>query len=146
MRPPQLKAAAVYGVNTFSQAGVLLDVNTSAAPSVLIQGANDGRATPARASATFGIMAVYLVGFIASLFGTDLRFWNEPSPLGIGISVIVVIVASLNLILDFDFIERGVNNQLPKQMEWFAAFGLVVTLVWLYLEMLRLLSFLQDDG
>ncbi|MET0595720.1 MAG: alpha/beta hydrolase [Polyangiaceae bacterium] len=56
VRPPQLKAAAVYGVNTFNQAGVLLDVNTSAAPSVLIQGANDGRATPARAAATFGIM------------------------------------------------------------------------------------------
>jgi len=95
-------------------------------------------------AATFGIMAVYMVGFIASLFGANMRFWNEPSPLGIGISIVIVIVASLNLILDFDFIEKGVKNGLPKQMEWFAAFGLVVTLVWLYLEMLRLLSLLQQ--
>lgn len=95
-------------------------------------------------AATFGVMAVYLVGFVASAFGADLRFWNEPTPLGIAVSVVVVIIASLNLILDFDFIERGVTNRLPKHMEWFAALGLVVTLVWLYLELLRLLSKLQQ--
>jgi uncharacterized YccA/Bax inhibitor family protein len=65
---------------------------------------------------------------------------NGSSPIGIGFSVIVVIVASLNLVLDFDFIESGVRASAPKYMEWYAAFGLMVTLVWLYLEILRLLT------
>jgi uncharacterized YccA/Bax inhibitor family protein len=63
--------------------------------------------------------------------------------LSIGISLVIVCVAALNLILDFDFIERGVANRAPKYMEWYGAFGLLVTLVWLYLEMLRLLAKLQ---
>ena len=90
--------------------------------------------------ATFGIMIMYLLGFVLSLF-TDLQPpWEGGSLLSIGISVVIVIVASLNLILDFDFIERGSKNNLPAYMDWYAAFGLILTLVWLYLEMLRLLS------
>ena len=91
-------------------------------------------------AATLGIAAMYLVGFVASLFGADFRFWNDASPLGIGISLVIVGVAAFNLLLDFDFIERGVANRAPAHMEWFAALGLIVTIVWLYLEMLRLLS------
>jgi uncharacterized YccA/Bax inhibitor family protein len=95
--------------------------------------------------ATLGIMVLYLVGFVASLFGADLTFWNEPSPLGIGISIVIVIVASLNLILDFDVIERGVNERWPARMDWYGAFALIVTLIWLYLEMLRLLALLRQN-
>lgn len=90
--------------------------------------------------ATLGILVLYLVGWVSSLFGASLSFWNSPSLLGIGISVVIVIVAALNLILDFDMIERGVNAKAPAYMDWYGAFGLIVTLVWLYLEMLRLLS------
>ena len=90
--------------------------------------------------ATFGIMIMYLFGFVLSLF-TDLQPpWQGGGLISIGISVVIVIVASLNLILDFDFIERGSKNNLPAYMDWYAAFGLILTLVWLYLEMLRLLS------
>ncbi len=91
-------------------------------------------------AATFGIMALYLVGFLFSLFGSGFSFWNDASLLGIGISVVICIVAALNLILDFDFIEKGVAAKAPAYMDWYAGFGLVVTLVWLYLEMLRLLA------
>ncbi|MCO5056191.1 Bax inhibitor-1/YccA family protein, partial [Thermomonas sp.] len=80
-----------------------------------------------------------------NLFGFQgMSFINGSSALGIGFSVVVVIVAALNLVLDFDFIEQGVERGAPKFMEWYAAFGLLVTLVWLYLEMLRLLSKLQS--
>lgn len=96
-------------------------------------------------AATFGIVALYLGSFIFSLItGAEVSFLNDAGPLGIGISVVIVIVAALNLILDFDFIEKGSQNGLPAYMDWYAAFGLVVTLVWLYLEMLRLLSKLRQ--
>lgn len=102
------------------------------------------RLTKGIIAATFGVMAVYLVGFISSFFtDSGTSFMNSASPLGIGISLIVVGIAAFNLLLDFDFVEKGVEQGLPKQMEWFAAFGLIVTLVWLYLELLRLLSKLQ---
>ena len=65
---------------------------------------------------------------------------NNSSPLSIGFSVVVVIIASLNLVLDFDFIEEGAEKGAPKYMEWYGAFGLLVTLIWLYLEILRLLA------
>lgn len=92
-------------------------------------------------AATFGIMIMYLLGWVMSLFFSSVTpFWQGGSLLSIGISVVIVIVASLNLILDFDFIERGSKNHLPAYMDWYAAFGLILTLVWLYLEMLRLLS------
>jgi uncharacterized YccA/Bax inhibitor family protein len=94
--------------------------------------------------ATMGLMAFYLFSFVLSLFGVEFgAFRNEASPLGIAFSIFAAGLAALNLSLDFDFIERGVQQRLPKGMEWVAAFGLLVTLVWLYLEMLRLLSKLQ---
>jgi uncharacterized YccA/Bax inhibitor family protein len=95
------------------------------------------------AAATGGIMVMYLLTFVLRLFGVQLAFLHDSSPLSIGISLVVVVVAALNLVLDFDFIERGVEQRAPKYMEWYAAFGLLVTLVWLYLEILRLLAKLQ---
>ena len=95
-------------------------------------------------AATGAVAVLYLVNFVMSFFGSGMGFISAPTPIGIGFSVIVVAIAALNLVLDFDFIERGVNNGSPKYMEWYGAFGLVVTLVWLYLEILRLLSKLRD--
>lgn len=95
-------------------------------------------------AATGAIALLYLVNFIMGLFGAPLSFLHSPTPLGIGVSVVVVIIAALNLILDFKNIEDGVAQQAPKQMEWFAAFGLMVTLVWLYVEILRLLMLLMN--
>jgi uncharacterized YccA/Bax inhibitor family protein len=94
-------------------------------------------------AATGGIMIMYLISFVLSFFGVQMAFLHDSSPLSIGISLVIVVVAALNLVLDFDFIERGVEHRAPKYMEWYAAFGLLVTLVWLYLEMLRLLAKLQ---
>jgi uncharacterized YccA/Bax inhibitor family protein len=94
-------------------------------------------------AATGGIMVMYLLSFVLGFFGVQLNFLHDSSPLSIGISLVIVAVAALNLVLDFDFIERGVEHGAPKYMEWYAAFGLLVTLVWLYLEMLRLLAKLQ---
>ena len=85
-----------------------------------------------------------MVNFIGGFFHFAVPVINSSSMLGIGFSVVVVIIAALNLIVDFDFIERGAQNYLPKDMEWYGAFGLMVTLVWLYLEILRLLAKLQD--
>ena len=96
-------------------------------------------------AATGGIALLYLVNIGMRLFGFEgMGFIHEGRTLGILFSVGVVIVAALNLVLDFDFIENGVQQQAPKYMEWYAAFGLLVTLVWLYLEILRLLSKLQS--
>jgi uncharacterized YccA/Bax inhibitor family protein len=95
-------------------------------------------------SATGAIFLVYLADFAFSLFGKPFAFLHGNSWLSIGISAVVVVIAALNLVLDFDFIERGVEQRAPKYMEWYAAFGLMVTLVWLYLEILRLLSKLQS--
>ena len=95
-------------------------------------------------AATGGIMVMYLLSFVLGFFGIQMSFLHDSSPLSIGISLVIVVVAALNLVLDFDFIERGVAHGAPKFMEWYAAFGLLVTLVWLYLEILRLLSKLQD--
>lgn len=94
--------------------------------------------------ATLGLMAFYLVSFVISLFGGSVPFLQEPSLLGIGFSIFAATLAAMNLALDFDFIEQGSKQALPKGMEWYAAFGLVITLVWLYLELLRLLSKLQQ--
>jgi len=94
-------------------------------------------------AATGGIALMYLLSFILGFFGVQMNFLRDSSPLSIGISVVIVVVAALNLVLDFDLIERGVANRAPKFMEWYASFGLLVTLVWLYLEILRLLSKLQ---
>jgi uncharacterized YccA/Bax inhibitor family protein len=95
-------------------------------------------------AATGGIFLLYMAALIASLFGADIAFWNDPTPLGIGISVVIVIVAALNLGIDFAFIEQASKAGAPKYMEWYGAFGLMVTLIWLYLEILRLLSLLRQ--
>jgi uncharacterized YccA/Bax inhibitor family protein len=91
--------------------------------------------------ATGAIALVYMANLFMRLFGSSgLSFLYASTPLGIGISVVVVIVAALNLIIDFDMIERGAAMGAPKYMEWYGAFGLMVTLIWLYLEILRLLG------
>jgi len=97
-------------------------------------------------AATAGIGIVYLVSFIMSFFGSGLSIMNpqNSSMMSIGFSLFVVVIASLNLVLDFDFIEQGVEQKAPKYMEWYGAFGLLVTLIWLYLEILRLLAKLQS--
>jgi uncharacterized YccA/Bax inhibitor family protein len=94
-------------------------------------------------AATGGIFLLYMVTWIASIFGANVAFWREPTPLGIAISVGIVIIAALNLALDFAFIERATDAGMPKYMEWYGAFGMMVTLIWLYLEILRLLSMLR---
>ena len=95
-------------------------------------------------SATFGIMILYLVNFVMSFFGASIGFIHSNGIFGIGFSLFVVGVAALNLVLDFDFIEQGAENSLPKYMEWYGAFSLMVTLIWLYLEILRLLAKLRS--
>ncbi len=90
--------------------------------------------------ATAGIAIVYIISIVLRLFGIQMPLLHDSSPLGIGISLFIVGIAALNLILDFDRIEQGAAAGAPKYYEWFSAFGLLVTLVWLYLEMLRLLS------
>jgi uncharacterized YccA/Bax inhibitor family protein len=95
-------------------------------------------------AATGGIFFFYLLEMILGFFGVRFTSINGSGVIGIGFSLIIVGVAALNLVLDFDFIERGVQAGAPKYMEWYGAFGIMVTLVWLYLEMLRLLSKLNS--
>ena len=94
-------------------------------------------------AATAGIAVVYLISFFG---GTGFPIMNpaNASMLSIGFSLFVVVIASLNLVMDFDFIEKGVENSAPKYMEWYSAFGLLLTLVWLYVEILRLLAKLSS--
>ncbi len=91
-------------------------------------------------AATGGIALLYLVSMVLGFFGIRIPLIHEAGIVGIGFSVVVVTIAALNLVLDFDFIERGSAMGAPKYMEWYAAFGLLVTLIWLYLEILRLLA------
>ena len=98
-------------------------------------------------AATGGIALVYLISFFMSMFGGDgLPVMNpsNASMLSIGFSLFVVVIASLNLVMDFDFIEEGAEQGAPKYMEWYSAFGLLVTLIWLYMEILRLLAKLNS--
>ena len=97
-------------------------------------------------AATGGIAVVYLINFIMGFFGSEMGVMriDNASPLSIGFSLVVVIIASLNLVLDFDFVEEGAEKGAPKYMEWYGAFGLLVTLIWLYLEILRLLAKLNS--
>ena len=97
-------------------------------------------------AATGGIAIVYLINFVMSFFGSSMGIMqiDNASPMSIGFSLIVVIIAALNLVLDFDFIEEGAEKGAPKYMEWYGAFGLLVTLIWLYLEILRLLAKLNS--
>ncbi len=94
--------------------------------------------------ATLGVALFYGVSLLFSLFGANISFFNSSSLIGIGFSLLVAGLAAMNLALDFDFIERGEQSGLPKHFEWYAAFGLLVTMVWLYLEILRLLAKLRD--
>jgi len=91
-------------------------------------------------AATGGICLVYLVDMVLRLFGKQVPLLNSAGPWGIGVSLLIVIVAALNLILDFDFVESGVHTGAAKYMEWYGAFGIMVALVWMYLEILRLLA------
>jgi uncharacterized YccA/Bax inhibitor family protein len=90
-------------------------------------------------AATGAIGLFYLASMVMSMFGVQMPLLHDNGWMGIGLSVVIVVVAALNLVLDFDFIEKGAENEAPKYMEWYAAFGLIVTLVWLYIEILRLL-------
>tara|TARA_X000000368_G_C22963578_1_gene682108 strand:+ start:17 stop:787 length:771 start_codon:yes stop_codon:yes gene_type:complete len=96
-------------------------------------------------SATMGIAVLYLISMIMNMFGSSgIGFIHSNGLFGIGFSLFVVAIAALNLVLDFDFIEQGSEMGAPKYMEWFGAFSLMVTLIWLYLEMLRLLAKLRS--
>ncbi|HIY71667.1 MAG TPA: Bax inhibitor-1/YccA family protein, partial [Candidatus Luteimonas excrementigallinarum] len=95
-------------------------------------------------AATGGIMLVYLATIVLGLFGINIPMIHDSGLIGIGFSLFVVVIAALNLVLDFDMIETGVQARAPKYMEWYGAFGLMVTLVWLYIEFLRLLAKLQS--
>ncbi|WP_370323703.1 Bax inhibitor-1/YccA family protein [Euzebya sp.] len=95
-------------------------------------------------AATGAIFLTYLASFVLGFFGVEFGFLHGNSMLSIGISVVIIGVAALNLALDFDFIENAARAGLPAKTEWYAAFGLLVTLVWLYLEILRLLAKLQS--
>ena len=91
-----------------------------------------------------GICLIYLASFIGSFFGISIPYIHSSGLIGIGFSAFVIVVAALNLVLDFDFIERAAERRFPRYMEWYCAFGLMVTLVWLYLEILRLLAKLSE--
>ena len=95
-------------------------------------------------AATGGIGLVYLLSFVLGFFGISVPLIHSSGTVGILFSVFAVVIAALNLVLDFDFIEQGAERGAPKYMEWYGAFGLMVTLVWLYLEILRLLAKLQS--
>ena len=97
------------------------------------------------AAATGGIAFIYLISFIMSFWGASIPLIHSSSTFGIVFSIGVIIIAALNLVLDFDFIEQGVEMGAPKYMEWYGAFGLMVTLIWLYLEILRLLAKLNSQ-
>ncbi|NLV55748.1 MAG: Bax inhibitor-1/YccA family protein [Acidimicrobiales bacterium] len=96
-------------------------------------------------AATIGVVLVYAVSIVLSLFGVDVPFIHDGGPIGIAFSLLVVGIAALNLALDFDFVDRAEQAGVPKALEWFAALGLVVTLVWLYLEILRLLAKIRNN-
>ncbi len=90
--------------------------------------------------ATGAVFFAYLISWIMSFFGMSIGFMHSNGPLGILINLVIIVIAALNLIMDFDFIEKGSQMGAPKYMEWYGAFGLMVTLIWLYIEFLRLLS------
>ena len=95
-------------------------------------------------TATFAIMIFYLISLALSFFHVNIPYFTSTSGLAIAINIGIAIVAALNLILDFDFIERGTQSQLPSYFEWYGAFGLLVTIIWLYLEILKVLSRLRS--
>ncbi len=96
-------------------------------------------------AATLGIGVLYLTGWILSIIGVNLLFWTNPTPAGIAISVVICIVAALNLFIDFAVIDDGISRGAPSFMEWYAAWGLLATVVWLYLEILYLLARIRSN-
>ena len=96
-------------------------------------------------AATLGVLLVYLFSWILGMFGINVPYLHQGGTIGIIISLVIIGIASLNLLLDFDFFEKGEAYGAPKYMEWMAALGLMVTLVWIYVEVLRLLSILNRD-
>ncbi|KAA3635176.1 MAG: hypothetical protein DWQ02_10265 [Bacteroidetes bacterium] len=95
--------------------------------------------------ATGAVLLVYILNFVLSLFGVNIPFLHEGGTLGIGISLVIIGIASMNLLLDFDNFEKGEKYGAPSYMEWFSAMGLLITLVWLYIEILRLIALLSRD-
>jgi uncharacterized YccA/Bax inhibitor family protein len=95
-------------------------------------------------AATGAFVLLYLVAWLLSLLGVDLRFLYAPTPLGIGISVLIVVLGALNLTLDFDFIEKAAEAGAPRYMQWYAAFGLMLSLIWIYVYVLRLIALLRS--
>jgi uncharacterized YccA/Bax inhibitor family protein len=95
-------------------------------------------------SAAGAIMLIYLVNMVMSFMGVSMPFIHNSGPIGIGFSLLVISIAALFLIINFGAIEYGVKNGAPKNMEWYGAWGLVVTLIWLYIELLRLIAKLRD--
>ena len=93
-------------------------------------------------AATGGVALLYIISFIMSFFGEGISLLStqNSSIMSIGLSLAIIVIASLNLVIDFDFIEEGAEKGAPKYMEWYGAFGLLVTLIWLYLEILRMLA------
>ncbi len=96
-------------------------------------------------AATFGIGLVYLTGWILSILGVNLLFWSHPTTAGIVISLVICVVAALNLFIDYAVIDQGIRNGAPSFMEWYAAWGLLATVVWLYLEILYLFASLRSS-
>jgi len=94
--------------------------------------------------ATIGLVGLMIVNMVAYLFTPDGLGLRSGGPLAIGFSLVAIVIASMNLVLDFDMIEKGIRNGADQKFAWFASFGLMVTLIWLYLEILRLLSYLRD--
>lgn len=95
-------------------------------------------------TATLSIAIFYFIALLLMFFNVNIPYFTSTSPLAIGVNAIIAIIASLNLIIDFDFIEKGVQTPLPSVFEWYGAFGLLVTILWLYVEILRLLSRLRS--
>lgn len=95
--------------------------------------------------ATGAVLLIYVLNIVLSMFGINMPFLHEGGMIGIGISLVIIGIASMNLLLDFDLFEKGEQHGAPKYMEWFAGMALLITLVWLYVEILRLLSILSRD-
>jgi uncharacterized YccA/Bax inhibitor family protein len=95
-------------------------------------------------AATGGFVLLYLVVWLLSLFGVEFQFLYAPTPLGIGISVLIVVLGALNLTLDFAFIEKATAAGAPRYMQWYAAFGLMLSLIWIYVSVLRLIALLRS--
>jgi uncharacterized YccA/Bax inhibitor family protein len=95
-------------------------------------------------AATGALCLVYMISFLLNMFGVSFPYLHSSGPIGLAVSVIAIGLAAMNLLLDFDYIEKQCNRGAPKSLEWYGAFGMMVTLVWLYIEILRLLMKLQD--